>query len=301
MFWHNLRSGARRTTSSTIVLGIGLALAGGGGTAQAGTDSFCERNVASNEICSGPTHTLTASRGWNLTSGTGCGGALKDSLFYCATPAGCHAYNGLTLRTPGIRHRSITAKSMKGYSTWGSTGEPSYCDPGTPYGVAGPISAAANDLAGVPALAERRKEQAPAAVAKLWPTADASAARRFSTPRGDGWILVVAADRKVCIAVADAGNGYGYGCQSYGNARTIGSLTTLEDADATKGTGDLAIGVVADGSKGLKVTKRDGTSRTLVPVAGVVVTELGSADTDIALDAGDEAAVRAQRWSVGRR
>lgn len=298
MFWHYLRTDARRRIAFFgLLLGVAMSL-GGGGVAQAGTDSFCNQWVGQYGICQGPTHTLTASRGWNQTGGAGCGGA-RDTSYYCANPAGCHSYAGISLRTPAARHRSSASRYLVGYSTWGSTPAPAWCDPGTTYAVAGPISTAAADLAGVPAL-ERKKEQAPARVAALWPTADAATARRFSTPKGDGWVLVLPAEKKVCTAVPDA-DGYGYGCQSFSDARTLGSLSTLEDEDAERGTGDVAFGIVAEGSKGLKVTRRDGSSRTVAPQDGVIVVELGADDVAVSLDAADASAVKAQRWSVGRR
>ncbi len=300
MFWHNLLHAKRvRALLIALLSGAAVAMGAGGGVAVAGTDTFCVGSVASGEVCPGPVHTLTASRGTNESSGSGCGGAL-NTKYACATPAGCHSYAGVYLRTPAIRHRSSTPKNMRGYSTWGSTPQPTNCDPGSWYGVEGPVSEAAVDLSGVPVL-ERKKEQAPAAVAALWPTADASKARRFSTPDGEGWVLVVPADRKVCVAVEDPIDGYGYSCQSYADARGRGALTTLEDDDATRATGDLVVAIVAEGSQGLVVSRRDGTSRTVAPQAGVVAVELGAGDVSIALDAGEASELKPQKWSVGRR
>lgn len=288
-----------RTPLLAASLGVVAVLGLAAPAANAGTDSFCSGSVLANSVCVGPTHTLTASRGTNQTYGAGCGGAYADGLYYCATPAGCHTYTPDRLRRPAIRHRSTTSKTMSGYSTWGSTDAPASCVEGTPYRVAGPLADAAADLPGVPVL-DRAPESAPRAVADLFPGADASKARRFDVARGSGWVLVDPSTKQVCLAVEDPGVGYGVSCQGYGAARLRGSLSTLEDADATTAEGDLAIALVPEGSKGLTIGQSDGSSRTLPAQDGVVVAELSGRDVTVALDAADEADVTAQKWAVGR-
>lgn len=304
MFWHTrLRrpGGPIRAALFALLFSATVAL-GGASSAQAGTDSFCSNTkVYADTTCPGPIHSLTAVRGTNNGTGAGCGGVVNYGRFYCATPAGCHTYNGSSLWEPSIRHRQSSYRYMSGYSTWGSTGPPTNCDPGTPYRVSGPLAMAASDPAGVPVLEERNDSTAPDDVAALLPGADPDEARAFTTPLGDGWVLVDPTTRRVCVVVDDAGTGFGQSCQGYNQARLRGSLTTLEDDDETTADGDVVIAVVPEDSEGLTVERRDGTTRELAPVDGVVVAELGTKDTAVALDASADADVTAQRLTMGAR
>lgn len=293
-----LRNRMRQGRLAARALGLALLLgtAFGGGVAQAGTDSFCNQNVASGTVCTGPNHTLTAVRGWNNTSGTGCGGAVGYGSYYCATPAGCHTYSAGNVLVPGIRHRSITAKNMSGYSTWGATGAPSYCDPGSPYAVAGPVGDEAAYTDGIPVLA-RPVTKAPADVADLTTGADASKARRFETPGGSGWVLVDAATRRLCVAIDDAGTGYGYSCQRLGDARATGSLQTLEDDDLASAAGDVVVALPPEGVDAVSIERVDGSTRKVAVQAGVAVVTLTAKDAavEVARASDAPAGTKAQR------
>lgn len=305
MNWHisqRRTHGRRHAALAALLFGFALALLTGGGVAQAGTDAFCSQNVASGTVCPGPSHSLTGSRGTNNGSGAGCGGAYSYGSYYCADPAGCHEYEGLYVLTPGIRHRSSTTKNMSGYSTWGSTGAPSSCVHDSVYSavaVAGPVSRAAAELDGVPVL-QRDQVTAPRRAAALVPQADPAAARRFTTPHGDAYVLVDPASREVCLVADDQGTGYGVSCQSYNRARLSGSLSTFEDDDVMTAKGDVVIALMADGVDGLDVTRTDGTTRRVAATGGVVAVTLGATDRGVELDTNTDAGVPAQKLSMRR-
>lgn len=267
----------------------------------AGTDAFCSScSVGGGSQYTGPQHSLTASRGTMLTAGySGCGGAVGYGNYYCADPAGCHTYAGSTLLTPGIRHRSSTAKTMNGYSTWGSTGPPDNCSWTSVYSVNGPVEAAAAEPDGIPVL-DRATSTAPKAVGALVPGADSDAARRFSTPAGNGWVLVDGTQRQICLVVEDGDTGYGYSCQRFGDVRTAGTLATLEDGDATTGKGDIVVALAPEGVDEVSVERKDGSTRRLAVTQGVAVGTLGAKDDEVTLPTSDDApaGVKARRFSA---
>ncbi|MDO9353279.1 MAG: hypothetical protein Q7T55_06270, partial [Solirubrobacteraceae bacterium] len=284
-----------RRLFTAVALGL-VFFSGGAAPAAAGTDTYCYQKVGVNFVCAGPTHTLTGSRGTNTESGLGCGGEVYG-MYSCGAPTGCMAYNGAAIRTPAIRHRSSVPRMMQGYSTWGSTPQPYNCLPGTPYRLAGPVTTA--DPAGVPVLEDRAAEAAPADVAALWPNADPSVARHFDTPLGDGWVMTVPADRKVCVAIEVPDTGWAYSCQGYNTARLQGTVMTIEDSNLSTPKGDLAVALPAEGSDGLQITRRDGSVKTVADVDGVSAIVLGANDTTVALDPAEEAdGVKAQRFSI---
>ncbi len=268
----------------------------------AGSDWFCNGcSVAPGSYAIGPNHSLTASRGTNLSSGSGCGGAVGYGSYYCADPTGCHTYAGAYVLTPGIRHRGSVSKPMQGYSTWGSTGPPSNCVYTSVYSTGGPVSAAAANPDGVPVL-DRQAVVAPDAVGDLIPKADRRAARSFQTPAGTAWVLVEPESRLICLVVDDRGTGYGYSCQRLGTVRAAGALATLEDADATTGRGDIVIALAPDGVEELRIKRRDGVVRTVPAVGGVVVTTLTGNDDEVTLPIANDAPVgtKARRFSAAR-
>ena len=290
-----------RAFARALLLSIVLGTAFGGGAAMAGSDAFCNNcSVGGNVQWPGPNHSLTASRGTMLTAGySGCGGAVGYGSYFCGDPAGCHTYSGVNVLTPGIRHRSSTSKTMDGYSTWGSTAPPSNCSWVSVYSAPGPVTAAAANPEGIPVL-DREVATAPADVAELVPGADLKAARRFSTPKGDAWVLVDAGQRQVCLVVDDEGTGYGYSCQRFGDIRSAGTLATLEDDDVTTGKGDVVIALAPQGVDELEVTRRDGTKRRVAVSAGVAVTTLTAKDDEVALSVSEDApkGVKARRFSA---
>src|SRR5688572_18884205 len=84
-----------RAAARSLLLSIVLGTAFGGGAAMAGTDSWCGGCwVAPGTADYGPSHSLTAARGTNHDTGSGCGGAYAYGSYYCADPAGCHTYSG---------------------------------------------------------------------------------------------------------------------------------------------------------------------------------------------------------------
>lgn len=303
--WEGLRRLRHRGHLVVRALALALVLGAtvGGGVAQAGTDSFCNQSVAAGATCLGPTHSLTAARGWNNNGGAGCGGALGYAQYFCATPAGCHTYTGLTLLSPGIRHRSSTAKSMSGYSTWGSTAPPAYCDPGSAYAIVrGPVAEESAYADGIPVL-DRPAEDAPAGVANLIKGADPARARRFSTPHGSGWALVDTSTSRLCVVVDDAGTGFGYTCQRLSEARATGSLQSLEDEDGDSADGDVVIALPAEGVDTVSVERRDGTTRAVKVDDGVAVFTLTAKDLAVAVEKSDSApgSVKAQRMVMATK
>lgn len=289
-----------RAAARAILLSIVLGTAFGGGAALAGDDSFCGGCwVSSGSYTTGPTHSLTATRGTNQSTGSGCGGAVSYGSYYCADPSGCHTYSGNNMLTPGIRHRSSGGKPMSGYSTWGSTGAPGNCVYSSVYSVGGPILAAAANPDGVPVL-DRAVSDAPAAVGALVPNADRRAARSFQTPAGEAWVLVEPEGRLICLVVDDRGTGYGYSCQRVGAVRAAGTLATLEDADVTTGLGDVVIALAPEGVDALKVKRRDGAVREVAVKGGVAVTTLGSKDEEVTLPVAEDApaGTKARKFSA---
>lgn len=268
----------------------------------AGTDAFCSGcYVPPNAVWVGPNHSLTAVRGTNLSSGSGCGGAYGYGSYFCADPAGCHTYSGNNVLTPAIRHRSSLYKPMNGYSTWGSDGPPSNCTYGFVYSAGGPVEAAASEPAGVPVL-ERDTVTAPADVAALVPDADPDAARSFETPAGDAWVLTDNAQRLVCLVVDDEGTGYGYTCQRGGDVRNAGTLASLEDDNEKTGKGDLVVALAPEGVEELKVERVDGEVREVPVRRGVAITRLTAADEQVVLPKSEDApkGVKARRFSAVR-
>lgn len=305
MFWLTSRRRVRsrgRLSLCAFLIGLACSFGISAPAAHAGTDYFCSgQNVPSGSVCWGPSHSLTAVRGTNNTSGSGCGGARDYGSFYCATPAGCHTYAGIFQLYPGVRHRSSTSKNMSGYSTWGSTGPPTNCVTGTPYAVAGAVTSSPAYVEGVPVL-ERDAAVAPAEVASLVPGADPAAARRFDTPHGAAWVMLDMTTRLVCVVADDAGAGYGTSCQRLGEARSLGSLSTFEDADTTTAAGDVVIALTPEDVDAVEVTRADGTTRELPAQGGVVVTTLGPKDRAVTMDPAPEAEGQvAQRLVMARR
>lgn len=289
-----------RASVRTLLLAFALAAGLGGTSAYAGADAYCSGCwVSSGLQVFGPSHSLTASRGTNLTSGAGCGGAYAYGSYFCGTPAGCHTYSGDVVLTPGIRHLSGTGKYMNGYSTWGSTPPPSNCSFSSVYATGKAPSAATRNPDGIPVL-DRDTEAAPAGLSVFLPKADLSAARRVETPAGDAWVVVDPTARLVCLAVDDRGTGYGYTCQRIGEVQAAGVLSTLEDGDPTTARGDLVIAVAADGVDALDVERKDGSVRRVPVDRGVVVTTLGEADAVVSLPRSDDApaGVKARRYVV---
>lgn len=297
---HTARVG--RASVRTLLLAFTLAIAFGGAAAQAGTDSYCSGCwVSSGVSVYGPTHTLTASRGTNNTSGAGCGGAYNYGSYYCGEPSGCHTYNSGAMLTPGIRHRGSTGRYMDGYSTWGSTGPPSNCGYSSVYGVGGPISDAARNPGGIPVL-DREAVTAPAALGELVPKADLRAARTFATPAGTAWVLIDPELRLLCLVVDDRGTGYGYGCQRIGEVQAAGSLSTLEDGDPADAAGDIVVALAPAGVDALLVEGNDGSVRRVPVERGAVVTTLTAKDEVVTLPKAEDApaGVKARRYVAAR-
>lgn len=285
-----------------LLLAVAITTGVGAGTAAAGTDSFCVGcTVSSGLEVLGPSHSLTASRGTNNHGGVGCGGAWSYGSYYCGTPSGCHTYSGSNVLTPGIRHPYGSWRSMNGYSTWGSDGPPSYCSYSSVFAVgrAGAPSAAKPE--GIPVL-DRAEVEAPKALGEVFPGGALSAARTFSTPAGDGYVVVDAEKRLVCLALDDRGTGYGYSCHRTADVQAAGILVTLEDADGSTAAGDLVVAVAAEGVDALEVGRVDGSSRRVPVEGGVVVATLGAADRAVTLPVAADApaGVKAQRMVASR-
>lgn len=281
------RSG--RACVRLLLLAFTAAACFGAGPAWAGTDFYCSGcTVSSGLEVTGPSHSLTGSRGTNNSGGTGCGGASSYGSYYCGAPSGCHTYSGSYVLTPGIRHPYGSWRSMNGYSTWGSDGPPSYCSYSSVYAVGRDGAPSARDPEGIPVL-DRSAVRAPKELDQVFPRADLAAARTFSTPAGDGYVVVDAEKRLVCLAIDDRGTGYGYSCHRTGEVQAAGILVSLEDGDGSSAAGDLVVGVAADGVEALQVGRADGTTRTVPVEGGVAVALLGASDRSVALPAGEDA------------
>lgn len=295
------RSG--RTSVRLLLLTFALALGSGGTPAQAGTETWCPSCwVSSGLVVYGASHSLTASRGTILSGGGyGCGGAYNYGSYYCGSPAGCHTYSGSNVLTPAMRHNQGSGRSMQGYSTWGSDGPPANCGYAYVYGVAGPVTDAAQNPDGIPVL-DRDTVEAPDALAEFVPKADLDAARLIDTPAGDAWVVVDAGSRLVCLVVDDRGTGYGYTCQRIGEVQSAGALSTLEDDDPTTAEGDVVIALAPDGVDELSVKRKDGSVRKVPVEQGAVVTTLTAKDEAVALPKADDApeGVKARRLVVAK-
>lgn len=291
-----------RVSVRALLLSIALAAGFASSSAYAGTDAFCNNcTVSAGLVVYGPAHSLTAVRGTNNSGGAGCGGASGYGSYFCATPAGCHTYSSGGVYTPGIRHTWGSWRSMNGYSTWGSDGPPSNCGYSFVYGVGGPISAAAKQPEGIPVF-ERDAARAPKDVAALVPAADLSAARRFTTPVGDGWVLSDPEQRLVCLVVDDGGTGYGYSCNRLGEVQAAGTLVSFEDEDGASAAGDIVIAVAPEGVDGVEISRASGGTRTVPVERGVAVATLDADDRVVTLPkaADAPAGVKARRLVAGR-
>lgn len=293
---------AGRACFRLLLLAIALTVGFGASSAYAGADAYCAGcTVSAGLEVAGPGHSLTASRGTNNGGGVGCGGAVGYGSYFCGVPSGCHTYSGGTGLTPGIRHPYGSWQSMNGYSTWGSTGPPGNCSYSSVYAAGSGASASARNPDGIPAL-DRAAVQAPKALREVFPGADLTAARSFSTPAGDGWVVVDAGQRLVCIAIDDRGAGYGYGCQRTGQVQAAGTLVSLEDADGSTAAGDLVIALAPEGVSGLEISGRDGSTRHVPAQGGVAVSTLGAADVAVTLPVAADApaGVTARRLVAAR-
>lgn len=269
----------------------------------AGTDDLCNWCwVAPGAASTGPAHTLTGVKGTTSPSSLwGCGGAVGYGSYFCGVPSGCHSYNGNGgVQTPGIRHRNSEWRQMDGVSTWGSTGPPSNCTYSYVLSASADGPVEAKDPAGV-AVLDRPVVTGPRDLGDLFPGADLGRARTFSTPLGDGFVVVDPGSRLICLAVDDAGTGYGYTCRRFGEVQSNGILATLEDDDVTTGRGDVVVAIAPDGVEELRVGREDGTTRRVAVNAGVAVTTLTGRDEKVTLPRSDNApeGVKAQRFRVG--
>lgn len=224
--------------------------------AHAGSDSFCYGSVPAYTECGGPQHSLTGVEGTNYTANQGCGGAINYASYVCGNPSGCHSYNGSTVRTPGIKHNSSTAKNMGGESTWGSTG--SLCGSFLMAEFAETGAAVLPALDSLPAFSDR-STTLPADVADLFPGANGTAVSAFTTPKGKGWVVSDTRSQELCIAIDDAGTGYGTVCTTWAAAARHGvAMSVIDPAEPRE---SFAVDVPAEGDDGVIVSPLAGQAR----------------------------------------
>jgi hypothetical protein len=268
---------ARRLAGATLVA-LALILCAAG-SARAGSDNFCVTNVGSGGVCTGPSHSLTASWGSDNSNdgGQGCGGALNYGSYFCATVYGCHVYSGANVLTPAIKNPNGHTITMAGYESDGVTGAPAGCPHGSALamvqGTAGSVP---------PALADMPVFQEPATAADAPPPAvqaivrDTSVAgtREFATPDGPAWAAVDGSNGDLCLVASDGTDGYGVTCGAPGVVADRGLVGVFEGPGAST-NGDAVVGVVpADTS--VAVTGVAEAQRVRASSHGVVARELSA-------------------------
>jgi len=248
------------------------------GSARAGTDSWCNQDLPSGWICSGPAHSLTASRG-SAAAGLGCGGAVDYGSYFCASSYGCHTYSGNNVLTPAVWNpNGGGAVAVSGYSTWGSTGAPAGCPRGSALALVRGMAGVPPAIASLPLFQRSTSPQdaAPADVQAVLPGYSASSTRAFNTPYGWAWASVDQTTGDLCLAASDHDAGYGVTCGSPSAVAGRGLVGVFETGRASA-QGDAVIGVLPAGV-GVAVVGGNSAQRSGLEAPGVVARQLKAGD-----------------------